>query len=74
MSGHAAIALVLLKGSRTVQNLKYLQARRTPRAEEVLTRAVPEGASELEDLLHFAQDVNGSEDLGDDFSIIKMTI
>jgi phosphoserine phosphatase RsbU/P len=42
--------------------------------EEVLTRAVPEGASELEELLHFAQDVNGSEDLGDDFSIIKMTI
>jgi len=23
---------------------------------------------------HFAQDLNGSEDLGDDFSIIKMTI
>ena len=42
--------------------------------EGVLTRAIPEGASELEDLLHFAQDVNGSEDLGDDFSIIKMTI
>jgi hypothetical protein len=34
----------------------------------------PEGASELEDLLHFAQDFNGSEDLGDDFSITKMTI
>jgi phosphoserine phosphatase RsbU/P len=42
--------------------------------EEVLTRGVPQGASELEDLLHFVQDVNGSEDLGDDFSIIKMTI
>ena len=42
--------------------------------EEVLTRGVPEGASELQDLLHFAQDVNRSEDLGDDFSIIKMTI
>jgi serine phosphatase RsbU (regulator of sigma subunit) len=42
--------------------------------EEVLTRAVPEGASELEELLHFAQDVNGSKDLDDDFSIIKMTI
>jgi sigma-B regulation protein RsbU (phosphoserine phosphatase) len=42
--------------------------------EEVLTRGVPEGVSELQDLLHFAQDVNGSEDLGDDFSIIKMTI
>jgi phosphoserine phosphatase RsbU/P len=42
--------------------------------EEVLTRAVPEGASELEELLHFARDVHGSEDLDDDFSIIKMTI
>jgi serine phosphatase RsbU (regulator of sigma subunit) len=42
--------------------------------EEVLTRAVPEGASELEDLLHFARNVNGSKDLDDDFSIIKMTI
>ncbi len=42
--------------------------------EEVLTRAVPEGASELAELLHFAQDVHGSESLDDDFSIIKMTI
>jgi phosphoserine phosphatase RsbU/P len=42
--------------------------------EEVLTRAVPEGASELEELLHFAQNVNGSKNLDDDFSIIKMTI
>jgi sigma-B regulation protein RsbU (phosphoserine phosphatase) len=42
--------------------------------EEVLTRAVPEGASELEELLHFAQDVHGSQDLDDDFSIIKITI
>ena len=42
--------------------------------EEVLTRAVPEGASELKELLHFAQDVHGSKDLDDDFSIIKMTI
>ena len=42
--------------------------------EEVLTRAVPEGASELEELLHFVQDVHGSESLDDDFSIIKMTI
>jgi serine phosphatase RsbU (regulator of sigma subunit) len=42
--------------------------------EEVLTRAVPEGASELEALLHFARDVRGSDDLDDDFSIIKMTI
>src|ERR1700689_202739 len=42
--------------------------------EEVLTRAVPEGVSELEELLHFAQNVNGSKDLDDDFSIIKMTI
>jgi serine phosphatase RsbU (regulator of sigma subunit) len=42
--------------------------------EEVLTRAVPEGASELEELLKFARDVHGSGDLDDDFSIIKMTI
>jgi serine phosphatase RsbU (regulator of sigma subunit) len=42
--------------------------------EEVLTRAVPEGSSELEELLHFARDVHGSEDLEDDFSIIRMTI
>jgi sigma-B regulation protein RsbU (phosphoserine phosphatase) len=42
--------------------------------EEVLTRAVPEGASELEKLLHFVQDVHGSEEMDDDFSIIKMTI
>jgi phosphoserine phosphatase RsbU/P len=42
--------------------------------EEVLTRAVPEGASELEELLHFARDVHGSKELDDDFSIIKMTI
>ena len=42
--------------------------------EEVLTRAVPEGASELKELLHFVQDFNGSKNLDDDFSIIKMTI
>jgi serine phosphatase RsbU (regulator of sigma subunit) len=42
--------------------------------EEVLTRAVPDGASELEELLHFVRDVHGSEDLDDDFSIIMMTI
>ncbi len=42
--------------------------------EEVLTRPVPEGASELEELLHFVRDVQGSEELDDDFSIIKMTI
>jgi phosphoserine phosphatase RsbU/P len=42
--------------------------------EEVFTRAVPEGASELEELLHFVQGFNGSENLEDDFSIIKMTI
>jgi sigma-B regulation protein RsbU (phosphoserine phosphatase) len=42
--------------------------------EEVLTRAVPEGSSELQELLHFARDVHGSGDLDDDFSIIKMTI
>jgi serine phosphatase RsbU (regulator of sigma subunit) len=42
--------------------------------EEVLTRAVPEGSSELQELLHFVRDFHGSEELDDDFSIIKMTI
>ncbi len=42
--------------------------------EEALTRAVPEGASELEALLRFARDAHGSENLDDDFSIIRMTI
>jgi serine phosphatase RsbU (regulator of sigma subunit) len=42
--------------------------------EDVLTRAVPEGTSELEELLHFAREVHGSKELEDDFSIIKMTI
>ena len=42
--------------------------------EEVLTRAVPQGSSELQELLQFARDVHGSEELDDDFSIIKMTI
>jgi phosphoserine phosphatase RsbU/P len=42
--------------------------------EEVLTRAVPDGTSELQELLHFAQEVNGSKDLDDDFSIMKITI
>ena len=42
--------------------------------EDVLTRAVPEGASELEELLQFVQDFHDSEEMDDDFSIIKMTI
>ncbi len=42
--------------------------------EEVLTRPVPEGSSELEELLRFVRDTHGSEELDDDFSIIKMTI
>jgi serine phosphatase RsbU (regulator of sigma subunit) len=42
--------------------------------EEILTRATPEGASELQILLQFAQDFHGSKELDDDFSIIKMTI
>jgi len=42
--------------------------------EEVLTRAVPGGKSELEELLHFARAAHGSEVLEDDFSIVKMTI
>lgn len=42
--------------------------------EEVLTRAVPQGVSELEELFHFAQEARGSENLDDDFSIIKVTL
>jgi serine phosphatase RsbU (regulator of sigma subunit) len=42
--------------------------------EEVLTRAVPEGSSELQELLQFARNAHGSEELDDDFSIIKMTL
>jgi serine phosphatase RsbU (regulator of sigma subunit) len=42
--------------------------------EEVLTRAIPDGASELDELLRFAREVHGSATLEDDFSIIKMTI
>ena len=42
--------------------------------EEVLTRAVPDGKSELDELLRFARDAHGAEVLEDDFSIIKMTI
>jgi sigma-B regulation protein RsbU (phosphoserine phosphatase) len=42
--------------------------------EEVLTRAVPEGASELQELLQFVRGVHRSEELDDDFSIVKMTI
>ena len=42
--------------------------------EEVLTRAVADGKSELEELLHFAREAHGAEVLEDDFSIIKMTI
>jgi sigma-B regulation protein RsbU (phosphoserine phosphatase) len=41
---------------------------------EVLTRPVPAGASELKALLHFARDAHGSQELDDDFSIIKVTI
>ena len=42
--------------------------------EEVLTRAVPDGQSELDELLRFAQHTRGSALLEDDFSIIRMTI
>ena len=42
--------------------------------EEVLTRAVPEGSSELQELLRFVRDFHGSEELDDDLSIVKMTI
>jgi hypothetical protein len=42
--------------------------------EEVLTRAVPEGGSELDELLAFAQQVRGTPSLNDDFSILKITV
>ena len=42
--------------------------------EEVLTRAVPQGSSDLQELLRFVRDFHGSEELEDDFSIVKMTI
>jgi sigma-B regulation protein RsbU (phosphoserine phosphatase) len=42
--------------------------------EEVLTRAVPKGSSDLQELLRFVRDFHGSEELDDDFSIVKMTI
>jgi phosphoserine phosphatase RsbU/P len=42
--------------------------------EEVLTRPVPKGSSELQELLRFVRDFHGSEELDDDFSIIKITI
>jgi serine phosphatase RsbU (regulator of sigma subunit) len=41
--------------------------------EDLLTR-VRHGASELNDLLHFAQEMHGNEVLEDDFSIIRMAI
>jgi serine phosphatase RsbU (regulator of sigma subunit) len=41
---------------------------------EALVRAVPDGKSELEELLRLACEVRGAETLEDDFSIIKMTI
>jgi len=42
--------------------------------EEALTRAVPEGQSELDELLRFARQARGSPLLDDDFSIVRMTI
>jgi serine phosphatase RsbU (regulator of sigma subunit) len=42
--------------------------------EQALVRAVPDGKSELEELLRLACEVRGAETLEDDFSIIKMTI
>lgn len=42
--------------------------------EEALVRAVPDGASELDELLRLAWEVHGTATLEDDFSIIKMTV
>jgi serine phosphatase RsbU (regulator of sigma subunit) len=42
--------------------------------EQALARAVPDGKSELDELLSLAWEVRGADTLEDDFSIIKMTI
>jgi hypothetical protein len=42
--------------------------------EEVLTRPVQDGLSELDELLRFAQEVHGTRLLEDDFSILKLTL
>ena len=42
--------------------------------EEMLARAVPDGQSELDEILRFAQRVRGATLLEDDFSIVSMTI
>jgi serine phosphatase RsbU (regulator of sigma subunit) len=42
--------------------------------EDALERAVPDGKSELDELLRLAREIHGTETLEDDFSIIKMTI
>lgn len=42
--------------------------------EEALARLVPDGSSDLDELLRFARAAHGAEVLEDDFSIIKMTI
>jgi sigma-B regulation protein RsbU (phosphoserine phosphatase) len=42
--------------------------------EQALARVVPNGKSELDDLLRLVCEFRGAETLEDDFSIIKMTI
>jgi sigma-B regulation protein RsbU (phosphoserine phosphatase) len=42
--------------------------------EALLTRGEPDGRSELQELLRFAQQVRGAPLLEDDFSIVRMTI
>jgi serine phosphatase RsbU (regulator of sigma subunit) len=42
--------------------------------EEVLTRGVCDGESELDRLLNFARQVRGGEVLEDDFSVVKVTL
>jgi serine phosphatase RsbU (regulator of sigma subunit) len=42
--------------------------------EAAITQAVPEGVSELDELLRFAREARGGEVLEDDFSIVKMTV
>jgi sigma-B regulation protein RsbU (phosphoserine phosphatase) len=42
--------------------------------EHVLARPVPDGKSDLEELLQFARARRGAEALEDDFSVVRLTI
>ena len=42
--------------------------------QEVLTRGVTDGKSELDELLRFVRQVHGGDVLEDDFSVIRVSI